>query len=212
MRLMIRWVILGQMCLLYLVPWASSAPHLDKMCLNKCTTSFGKKLGGLNEVSAYSNCSNDCESSLWHYVKLNEGSLVKTGMKWQCVEYARRWLMTQRGYSFASIDHAYQIWNLKTATNLTTHKETPWLHYVNAVTEEKPQPHDLLIYNTTQGVHGHVSVIVAVAGDNVLIAEQNYANALWEHPTYARRIKLIKQKGHYQLADKGVIGWMRIAP
>ncbi|MFJ1267550.1 CHAP domain-containing protein [Legionella lytica] len=204
-------VLLVSMSLLPLSLLAYSAPNLNKTCLNKCATSFGKKLGGINEVSAYSNCSNDCESSRWHYVKLNNNSLVKTGMKWQCVEYARRWLITQKGYTFASIDHAYQIWNLKTATQLTTQEKKSWLHYTNGITKEKPQPHDLLIYNTIQGVHGHVSVIVGVEKEHILIAEQNYANTLWEQQSYARRIKLIKKNGHYHLADKGVIGWMRVA-
>ena len=69
-----------------------------------------------------------------------------------------------------------------------------------------------LIYNKKQGIHGHVSVIVKVAKGYVYIAEQNYANSIWEGGHYARKISLDHdKKGHYKLNDLGVIGWMRLA-
>lgn len=37
---------------------------------------------------------------------------VFTGYKWQCVEFARRWGLAQRGYVFESIPMAYHIFDL----------------------------------------------------------------------------------------------------
>lgn len=183
---------------------------LPKSCTTECATHFGKKLGTYKEVVGYSNCNPDCESDEWNIIKLKEQA-VKTGMKWQCVEYARRWYVTRLGYTFASIDHAYQIWDLNTAIQLATQHETRWLKFYNGKTIEKPSANDLLIYNTKQGVHGHVSVITEVKQNQILIAEQNYANASWKHNNYARSISLIKnQKGQYKLNDLGLIGWMRL--
>lgn len=189
---------------------ANESNSVPNVCSIQCATPYGTLLGENRGVKGYSNCHPDCESDEWNIIKVT-GQSVKTGMKWQCVEYARRWLNMRLGYTFASIDHAYQIWNLETAKKLDSSDAVNWLKYPNNKTKELPKINDLLIYNTKQGVHGHVSVIVGVKKGFVLIAEQNYANAKWEKPNYARSIPLVKNKsGHYELKDLGVIGWMRL--
>lgn len=189
-----------------------SKTALPQACAKQCATTFGTLLGKSKGVAGYSNCHPDCESDEWNIITI-DGKSVKTGMKWQCVEYARRWLNQRSKYTFASIDHAYQIWDLQSATSLVSQQTKSWLKYANGTTKEQPQANDLLIYNTKQGIHGHVSVITEVKDGLVYIAEQNYANAPWEKPHYARSIPLIKdEKGNYSLKDLGVIGWMRIEP
>lgn len=184
----------------------------DKPCDEQCCTPFGTVLGENNKVIAYSNCNNDTESDLWQSITLdNDAQEITTGMKWQCVEYARRWLVTNRHYTFASIDHAYQIWDLPEATQIATGKSAPWLKGANNQTSQKPQQGDLLIYDTSVGMHGHVAVIVAVDDNHVYIGEQNYFNQLWEGNDYARALPLIRAaNGMYQIEDEGVIGWMHI--
>ena len=187
--------------------------ELRLACSKKCASHFGEKLGGKDGLIGYSNCNSDCESDKWYTVTLANGQKVKTGMKWQCVEYARRWFILRLGYTFESIDHAYQIWDLHTASSIDSSKKKNWIKSPNGKTANKPQPHDLLIYNQQQGADGHVAVIVAVENDFVLIAEQNYSNEKWEHTDFSRKIKLVKNaEGHYTLKDKGVIGWMRLSP
>ena len=187
-------------------PPNQSACHADKN-----TTPFGQKLGGQGLLAGYSNGSNDCVSDEWHEIKLAHSKMLQTGMKWQCVEYARRWLNVQLSYTFGSIDHAYQIWNLKIATKIDDDNESDWLKFKNGQTKIKPKRHDLLIYDQKQGIHGHVSVVVDTQDDFVLIAEQNYSNEPWESINYARKVKLIKDKeGFYHIDDLGLMGWMRI--
>lgn len=179
--------------------------------MNICCTSLGTPLGKNAHTIAYSNCHNDYDSAKYHQVVLKNGDIVTSGLEWQCVEYARRWLINERGITFDSIDHAYQIWDLSNATNLMTNELVSWHKYLNANTPNKPKAGDLLIYDLTQGIHGHVSVIVKVAGNKVYIAEQNYTNLPWDAKEYARVLSLQKNsQGHYFINDLGIIGWMRI--
>lgn len=176
-----------------------------------CSSAFGTILGTNSNVIGYSNCNNDNESDLWNTVQISKNKTIQTGMKWQCVEYARRWLITQKGYTFDSIDHAYQIWDLAAAKNIRTGTSAPWGKFANSKTKSLPQRGDLLIYDLTQGEHGHVSVIVDVHENHVFIAEQNYSNLPWEGEIYARKLELVKDAaGNYTLQDAGVIGWMRL--
>lgn len=208
MRSFVSWSLLSAV---FLLPYSLNANSLPKSCSNSCTSSFGNKLGENSGVVGYSNCTNDCESDKWTTITLGQHR-YKTGMKWQCVEYARRWYMKRLGYSFASIDHAYEIWDLEHVDKLGSELKGKWKKLANGKTTEKPQLNDLLIYNKKQGIHGHVSVIVKVTDDYVYIAEQNYTNAKWDDPSYARKLALIHNtKGHYSLKDLGVIGWMRIS-
>jgi hypothetical protein len=192
----------------------ANTPHhqLPLTCTKKCETALSTKLGGTNSVIGYSNCTSECKTDEWNSVTLSNGQVVKTGMKWQCVEYARRWFILRLGYTFESIDHAYQIWDLQTASSIDSSKKKNWVKCRNGKTSSKPQPHDLLIYNQQQGPDGHVSVIVAVKNNFVFIAEQNYSNEKWKQTNFARKIKLdTNAQGHYALKDKGVIGWMRLS-
>lgn len=204
MRIILLFILLSSF-------YSHATPNtLFQSCLNKCSTPFGNKLGENKGVIGYSNCNPDCESEQWYTIKIGEQP-HRSGMKWQCVEYARRWYMLQLGYTFSSIDHAYQIWDLVEAEQLGSAVKKPWNKFSNGLSIEQPQANDLLIYNKEQGIHGHVSVIVKVAHGYVYLAEQNYSNTKWESPTYARKARLIKSpQGHYTIEDLGVIGWLRL--
>ncbi|RUR05548.1 CHAP domain-containing protein [Legionella sp. km772] len=202
---------LSVLSLVFLFPYSLNAATLAKSCSTACASPFGKKLGGSNGVIGYSNCNNECESEEWHKLIIGQQA-YKTGMKWQCVEYARRWYIQRLGYTFASIDHAYEIWDLETANKVDSNLSVKWHKFTNGKTREKPRVNDLLIYNKKQGVHGHVSVVVKLSKGYIYVAEQNYANTTWENESYARKILLQRNpQGHYLLKDLGVIGWMRLA-
>lgn len=57
---------------------------------------FGQYIGQNALTPAYSNGHEDHVSDTPHYIHIGN-TLIKTGMKWQCVEYARRWLIENRG-------------------------------------------------------------------------------------------------------------------
>lgn len=178
----------------------------------QCITPLGKVLGKLDNTLAYSNCHEDCTTNQFHDIKIGNKTIM-AGMKWQCVEFARRWMIENIGYTFGSIDHAFQIWQLKSAIKITNQKPVLWQKFHNQKSKILPQKGDLLIYNQSVGPHGHVAVIsgVELTEHKILIAEQNYSNDKWQAAHYARTAPLEKNaQGYYTIKDPGLIGWMRI--
>jgi len=118
-----------------------------------------------------------------------------TGLQWQCVEYARRWLLQVRGITFDAVETAEDLWKLKTATSVQgTHR------FKNSK-KGIPTVGALLIYKKTNKVpFGHVAVIVDVHENGEIdVAEQNYSLKKWKG--YSRRI---------HMTDPNIIGWKTV--
>lgn len=82
-------------------------PNLPQACRFDCATPYGEKLGmTIGEVVAYSNCNAQCLVREPYY---QNGTY--TGIKWQCVEFARRWLLTHQGVVYGDVDIAADIWD-----------------------------------------------------------------------------------------------------
>lgn len=210
----------------------SHAVEIPEECRKDCVTPFNTIIGSNRGVVAYSNCNDKCinrKDEGVYYPKLITDYLddVYTGMRWQCVEYARRWLITHKGASFESIDAAYEIFDLKTVKDLTKTEATfPFEPYKNG-NKIPPQVGDLLIYPIDrEAPYGHVTVITDVKLELglVYIGEQNYSNGMWEDPnSFARRIILEKRGDEYFLTktykenlqeiveeESAPIGWKRV--
>jgi glutathionylspermidine amidase/synthetase len=138
-------------------------------------TKFGTLLYSFNNVYAYSNKSSKFISNESNYYN---GHF--TGIKWQCVEYARRYLQTVFNVTFSQVESAYEIPNA-IFTTLTDNKiikptmtNTNHNLFNNGYTRSsliiwaKDYEHDT--------PHGHVAVIVSVNKDGIYVAEQNYNN------------------------------------
>jgi hypothetical protein len=165
-----------------------------------CSSPFGSFNGEALGVTAYSNCNDDYISDEDHSVPIASifpsgvpdgcamGSCpanVTTGLRWQCVEYGRRFLLTHHQAVFGSVWGAYNIWDLP---NVTHYKLTvsmgkggggggghssscrcdavvrPWQTVPNAASEGVwVQVGDLVIYDRgAVGEYGHVCAVVAV--------------------------------------------------
>lgn len=185
--------------------YAESKP-LPPACITRCTVPFGKVLGvGTGNVLAYSNCNSRCINPApvkWHG--------VYTGIKWQCVEYARRWLLVNRGEVYGDVKIAADIWALPYVTRVKDKKKFRMVNYVNG-SRTKPVAGDLLIYAKAYLNTGHVAVIAAVKtrSKTIDILEENYRNMKWPGH-YARRIHYILRKGHYWILDPYILGWKHI--
>lgn len=190
---------------------ATTTPFDTQSCDEHCNTAFGEFIGQAFLTKAYSNCNNDCIRNENNYTMVkNNDKKIFTGMKWQCVEYARRWLIENKNITFADVEYAYYLWDLKQGENINTHEYVPLLRFKNTASKKCPKIGDLLIYSTAIGVTGHVAVIVGVENDSIIIAEQNYFNRAWEDKNYARRLMLDKNaKGYYRIIDEALIGWVR---
>ena len=189
-----------------------AAEAQEASCAGPCNAAFGTLVGQSFLTKAYSNCSGDCVKNENNYVTLTHlKQPIFTGMKWQCVEYARRWLIENKGVTFGDVEYAYHIWDLPYAEKVDTHEHRAILRFKNKVSKEAPKVGDLLINSVKLAITGHVAVVVGVERDSITIAEQNYFNRAWEGKEYARRLLLDKDKrGRYRIFDDSLIGWVRV--
>ncbi len=167
----------------------------------------GALLGKTSEgVAAYSN---DSVNSL-ALEPCTMGNIV-TGLPWQCVEFARRWLLQTQGLIFADVAIAANIWNdVDFLTQVSDNKTVPLVSHPNG-SESKPVKGDLLIYSEAFLGTGHVAVVVGhdIDAGVLHVAEQNYFDRLWQSD-YCRQIPLLEVDGQWWLLEPYLNGWKRI--
>lgn len=134
------------------------------------------------------------------------------GMKWQCVEFARRWLFIRKGCVFDSIDGAGDMWTqLDYVQRVVDGKCYRFKKYPNG-SPSPPKNESLLIYPRSGGdmFYGHVAVIVDVLPNFIRVAEENYYFFYWSG-NYSRQIPYVFKNGGYFIEDEDPIsGWMSI--
>lgn len=181
---------------------------LPAACLSGCSSAWGTVLGTApGDVPAYSNCNADCVVFEPHRV-----NGVYTGIKWQCVEFARRWLLQHRGAVYGDVDVAADIWDsIDQLERVGDGRAIPLTAYPNGA-RQAPMAGDLLIYASAYLGTGHVAVVTEVdlAARKLRVAEENYRNEAWPGD-YAREIDLVVQDGRYWLLDAYLLGWKHAA-
>ncbi|CAF1100256.1 unnamed protein product [Didymodactylos carnosus] len=159
-------------------------------------------------VPAYSNGDDNFFSNERHYV---HG--IFTGFKWQCVEFARRWLLMRKSCIFRNIRSAADIWSdLISIERVTDGQHFPLKAFRNG-SPHKPKSDSLLIYprHSSELPFGHVAIICEVGSEFVCIAEQNYRFHHWSNKNYARQLRLTFKNDLYYIEDYYEIsGWMEI--
>ena len=160
-----------------------------------------------SNVPAYSNGNDEHFSGESHTV---HG--IFTGYKWQCVEYARRWLLLRKTCTFDSIRSAADAWKeLTYIKRVTDGQKFPLIAHSNG-SSTLPKKGSFLIYprNDRDLPFGHIAIITEVGRDYIRIAEQNYRFHRWSG-NYARQIPLVFRDGGYYIKDHYRInGWMEI--
>lgn len=186
----------------------AESPTLPPTCSERCATPHGEVLGRSPAgVVAFSNCNPECV--------LPEGNTIDgtyTGYKWQCVEYARRWLLLNRGAVFGDVDIAADIWTeIDRLTRVSDQAAVPLVAHLNG-SEQPPLVGDLLIYAKAFYDTGHVAVVLDVDPTRklIMVGEQNYDNQPWAG-RHARRIGYIEKDGRVWVLDPYIIGWKQIA-
>jgi len=184
----------------------ATAESLPKACTTDCKAPYGVVLGvGMGNVPAYSNCNADCV-----VFEPNKDAGTYTGIKWQCVEYARRWLYLNKGVVYGDVDIATDIWKLASVTRVKDKTEFKFLTYTNG-NDTPPQVGDLLIYAKAYLNTGHVAVISKVDTKNhsLQVAEQNFNNTKWADG-YARSIPYVEHDHKTWVLDAYLLGWKRV--
>ena len=190
----------------------------------KCVTRFGKKighLGHLEDVPAYSNCNNSFESGFDNIIRYKNKN-VFSGMQWQCVEYARRYLITKLGVTFASVVGAEDVFGLKTVESIENGKKYKFKTYKNNLNcrtkNNMPRVNDVIIWarNKSDTPYGHIAVILKIEGDQIFIGEQNWSNDAWTSPRpppHSRVLMFKKYNNRCTIIDGNyiILGWKRVS-
>lgn len=108
---------------------------------------------------------------------------IYTGQKYECVEFARRWLVRNRGITFRSVERAVDLLTLEQATTVSGQP-------VKITNVSSPEVGDLAIFpSDDNNPYGHVAVVVRIVGDKVQLAEQNHNRQRWIRD-YSREVPL----------------------
>ncbi|MDC0609223.1 bifunctional glutathionylspermidine amidase/synthase [Vibrio sp.] len=137
------------------------------------------------------------------------------GHKWQCVEFARRWLYLNRGLVFTDVPMAYDIFSLRHLRRVEDDALLPLQAFKNT-SKKKPEAGSLLIWEALGDfdVTGHVAVITEVHPDKIRIAEQNLEHCkLPAGQQWCRELTLEQSPdGAYRiiedLTSTRILGWM----
>ncbi|ESL09384.1 trypanothione synthetase-like protein [Trypanosoma rangeli SC58] len=141
---------------------------------------YGEKQGSFMEVAAVSNRDDGFFSGEANYVN----HVIYTGFRYQCVEYARRFLLLTTGCIFASCGRASEIFGMRTLTHVETGATFNLIAHSNGESTRRPSPGDIIVYPYHAKLlpWGHVGVISYVDNKQVGIAEQNHTFSLFTSP------------------------------
>ena len=102
-----------------------------------------------------------------------------TGFKWQCVEFARRWLLEKKGLILPDVHWAAHIFSHTEIVRAADGATVPTVAVKNG-TAARPVADTLLIYPSTENnMVGHVAAIVEVGDGWIRIADQNHSFHKW---------------------------------
>lgn len=140
---------------------------------------------------------------------------IYMGHKWQCVEFARRWMYLNKGYIFDDVAMAYDIFRLRSVRVAHENKRLPLQAFRNG-SMRHPEPGCLLVWDEGGEFEdtGHVAVVTQVTEHYTRFAEQNVGLEIWPVGTnYSREIKAkVTESGEYWLecsfGDASILGWV----
>ncbi len=194
-------------CCLVVLAFAAHSDELPLFCSQDCVVDYGEMLGESESgVKAFSNCNNACVNPTPYFI-----NKTFTGIKWQCVEYARRWLLVNKGVVYGDVDVAADIWQLETVFTSDKKSQKPFINILNGDKQYGLQRGDLLIYSRAFYGTGHVAVVLKIdeLKQRLYLGEQNFDNGIWEEG-YARDIPYIKRGDEIWVLDPYLIGWKRV--
>lgn len=136
------------------------------------------------------------------------------GYKWQCVEFARRFLYLNYGIVFTDVGNAYEIFSLRFLRQITSDAILPLQAFPNGG-KRAPAASSLLVWQKRGEFKrtGHVAIITEVLSDKIRIAEQNVTHTrLPEGQQWTRELPLHVKDSTYSIQDTfddtQILGWM----
>ena len=179
---------------------------------------FGTLLGyAPGEVAVYSSDYNSVSAGDYPSRSAFRSYLdgIYMGYKWQCVEFARRWMYLNKGYIFDDVAMAYDIFDLRSVRDVASNSRLP-LHAFRNGSPAHPRPGSLLIWDEGGEFQhtGHVAVVTEVFPDRLRIAEQNVGHQIWPAGhNFSRELRArVGDEGDYWLecsfGNATILGWV----
>lgn len=136
------------------------------------------------------------------------------GYKWQCVEFARRFLYLNYGVVFTDVRMAYEIFSLRFLRQVVNDAILPLQAFANG-SKRQPVAGALLIWQEGGEFKntGHVAIITEVFDNKVRIVEQNVIHhRLPLGQQWTRELPMVVTEEGYYLKDTfddtKILGWM----
>ena len=192
---------------------------------------YARNMNDSKGIEVYSCDYDSANRSLYRsssqFVNVREDG-VFFGFKYQCVEFARRWLVLALNVTFESIDMAYEGFDLTSFKQLPDMNDIPIECIENGSIEvgKRPVYGNVIIWN--EGGYfrstGHIGIITEATDSYVRIAEQNYDDLYWpKGQDYSRELPVLlgTEDGSYSIVDStmpefpdcgvtSVRGWIRV--
>lgn len=157
-------------------------------------------------IPAYSNGADDVFTGQRHYEQH-----YFMGYKWQCVEFARRWLLHRKGLALPQYDFAAHLVHLREVVDVHTGAAVP-CKFIPQGSEIAPEADSLIVYpGSRKNIVGHVGVITAVTNSTVCVADQNRFFYHWGEKTFSAEFPLDCVGGRYYIRDPDRVecrGWI----
>ncbi len=120
---------------------------------------FDTVVGSFNGVTAYSNGSVEYDSG-----KRNDKNRPDSGIKWQCVEFVRRYYSDVYGMNIGAGENASGIYSKAASWKLAS--------FPNGGTVS-PQVGDIICFGGGSSGNGHVAIITGVSSTQITVIQQN---------------------------------------
>ncbi|MCB1740379.1 MAG: bifunctional glutathionylspermidine amidase/synthase [Gammaproteobacteria bacterium] len=177
-------------------------------------TVLGIAPGGVPAYSSDYDSADDTELPDRHaYRSYLDG--IYLGQKWQCVEFARRWLYVNKGYIFDNVAMAYEIFRLDSVRAVDSNQRLPLRSFRNG-SRRHPEPGGLLVWDEGGQFErtGHVAIITTVSAERIRFVEQNFDHQVWPAgQDFSRELRTsVGEAGEYWIecnyGDAAILGWV----
>lgn len=135
------------------------------------TLPYGEKQGSFRGVPACSNRDDGFFSGENNYVD----HTIYTGFRYQCVEYARRFLLMTTGCVFSECGRASEVFAKDSIKHVETGESYPLVAHQNGTSTTRPRAGDVIIHPYEDGLcpWGHIGIVSYVDDTRIGVAEQN---------------------------------------
>jgi Tol biopolymer transport system component len=172
----------------------------------KAAQPFNTYLGQFRTVEARSNHGSTSPQNFINHALYGN---VYTGLRWECVEYMRRFYLSALNFHITSSGNGNEWYGLAPNIQYKDGQTTRigFDRFPDDSVTRPPASGDILAYDSSVGGgFGHVAIIKRVRPGYLLTAQENWAN---ESTDLDRRLTLTSTNSRYNVGDGGVQGWLR---